>query len=102
MFAGVALAESAEHALLEAQALWVGIGLAQVCRRLRVRMVAEIGCAFPEQSPKVRLFHRRGWVCARTRRFKCISARLDLSFDVAGFAAHAAEIFKAIVVRLEL
>ena len=65
-------------------------------------MIAEIGCAFAEQSPEIRLLHRRGWVFPRTRRLEWISARLDLALDVAGLAAYPAEIFEAIVVRLEL
>src|SRR5262249_57495785 len=55
-----------------------------------------------EQGGVVRLLHRRGRIFARTRALERISARLDLALEVARLAARPAQIFEAVVMRLEL
>src|SRR5262249_17784836 len=102
MLAGEALAKSAEDALLKLEPFGVGVGLAQRRRGLRKRMISETFRPFPEQRAVVRLLHRRGRIFARTRALERISARLDLALEVARLAARPAQIFEAVVMRLEL
>ena len=102
MLAREALAEAAEDALLQLQAERIGVRAAQIRRGLRIGVIAEAFGALAKDGAEIGLLHRRVGIFARARRLERIAAGLDLSLDVAGLAADTAEIFEAVVIRLEL
>src|SRR5690606_39316927 len=71
------LAEPAEGAGVERHALGVGVGLAQVARGLRKRMVPERFGGAAEECGAVGLLLRRRRILARARILERIAARSE-------------------------
>ena len=69
---------------------------------MRIGVVAEAFRTLAEDGAEVSFLERRIGIFARPRRLERIAAGLDLALDVAGLAADAAELFKAVVIGLQL
>src|SRR5690242_21654855 len=65
-------------------------------------MMSKLLGGIGEQRRAIDHVHRWIWILARARSFERIAAFLDCSFEVAGLAGDAAEIFELVVVGLEL
>ena len=95
-------AEAAKGALAERDAERIGVGLRQISRRLRKRLVAELLRGLGEQRVAVALLLRRRRIGPRARALERIAAVLDLAVEIAGRARGAAQILELIVMRLEI
>src|SRR5262249_42057763 len=95
-------AEAAEGALAELDAERVGVGLREVARRLRERLVAKLRRRLGEQRVAERLLLRRRRIRTRARSLERIAARLDLPLEIAGSARGAAQILELVVTGLDL
>ena len=95
-------AEAAEGAGTHANAERILIRTRHVAGRLRKRLVAELARRLRKQRCAERLLLGRIRIGPRARSFEGIAAVDDLALEVAGLSASAAEIFEAVVIRLEL
>src|SRR5262249_37920879 len=94
-------AKSAVDAGAHVHTFRIGVGLRDVGRWLNVRMVTHLTRRILEHLHLKAALHRGVGIFAGTRAFERIAALLDHTFDVAGLAGGAAEVFEAVIIGFE-
>src|SRR6185437_14262072 len=80
----------------------IAIGLREVARGLRERLVAELPCRLSEEGVTEGLRLRRVGIGTGPWALERVAALQDLALKIARLTAGSAEILEAIVMRLEL
>src|SRR4051812_46755799 len=101
MLAAEALAEAAERAGIEPEALRICVRLTEIARRLWIAVVAETIRGFAKERGTVGLLLGRRGIFARAWILKNITTRYLPAFDVARFTAGAEQVLEAVEVRFQ-